>query len=248
MWFPYNGVPGSDNEGFGVDMLRKVFAAQGYDVDYQLLPWKRALEDARVGLIDGVIGATIHEAAGFVIPEETLGPARMVLFSLKTNPWNYDGVGSLEQIRISAILGYDYGKTLNEYIEKNRHDPERVDMMGGVNAFEKNLFKLQRGTVDAIPANPVVFEAQVRLLGKDPGQFRKAGTLPEELPILVAFSPKVERAGTLKKIWDEGVRRIRREGVLAGILARYGVSDWKAPQSDLTAQSTAPSQTSQTAP
>jgi polar amino acid transport system substrate-binding protein len=227
IWFPYSGKPGDEREGFGLEMMRIIFGEAGYEVDYQLVPWKRALEDARTGVIDSVIGATRSEAEGLKIPVESLGKARTFLFTLKNHPWKYKGAQSLEMVRLTGILGYDYGSEVSGYLEKHRFDPERVDLMGGLNAFEKNLWKLERGVVDVIPEDPDVFHSQIQLLGRDPKNFRVAGELQDEFEVFLAFSECAGSGENLVKIWDEGVQRIRENGTLEKILGRYGLSDWK---------------------
>jgi polar amino acid transport system substrate-binding protein len=113
--------------------------------------------------------------------------------------------------------------------------------LGGLNAFEKNLVKLERGAVDVIPEDPVVFYSQIRLLGREPSQFRAAGELPGELEVFVVFADNGGRGETLKKIWDKGMRALRKDGSLEKILARYGLSDWKR-SCDFTANHEAPVQ------
>jgi len=225
-WFPYNGKPGSEWEGFGIEMMREIFGRAGFEVDYQLAPWTRAVEDARQGLIDAVIGATTNEAPGFLFPSESLGMSRKVFFVLRDSPWDYQGPASLEDVRVTAILGYDYGRILNDHIERHRFDSDKIDLMGGVNAFEKNLTKLKRGLVDVMVENPLVFKSQARKFCQDPSRFREAGELPHAEEIYVAFSPARPRGEALRRLWDEGVEAMRQDGRLDRILQRYGLEDW----------------------
>lgn len=225
-WFPFNGEPGSNEEGFAIEMMRHIFESAGYEVDYKLVPWKRALEDARNGEIDAVVGATANEAQGLVLPAESIGHTTTVFFTLRGHPWNYKGSDSLAEVRVTAILGYDYGESFAEYLRENRNNPELVDLMGGTNAFEKVLHKLERGLVDVIPENPVVFEARVKQLGRNPSDYRSAGEMPEKVEVFVAFSPKSQEVQKLVEMWDTGVERLRREGTLEKILNRHGLTDW----------------------
>lgn len=71
-WAPYNMVPQGEQEGYIVDVVREVFATSGISVDYQIVPWARAVQDTRKGAYDGVIGASIADAPGFVFPTEML--------------------------------------------------------------------------------------------------------------------------------------------------------------------------------
>ena len=51
-WFPYNGRPGAPNEGYMIDLARRIAADAGERVDYRTLDWRRALEEVRAGRAD----------------------------------------------------------------------------------------------------------------------------------------------------------------------------------------------------
>lgn len=61
-WPPFNGEPKSESEGYMIDIAREAFGAAGYEVDYKILSWKRALNLTREGEIDGVVGASKRDA------------------------------------------------------------------------------------------------------------------------------------------------------------------------------------------
>jgi len=49
----------------------------------------------------------------------------------------------------------------------------------------------------------------------------------DPVPNYIAFGPTNPRAHELARLWDEGVRRLRKNGELKRILDRYGIKDWK---------------------
>lgn len=69
-WCPYNCEPGSDSQGFMVEIAREAFMPFGHEIEYATLNWARALHRAALGEINGVIGALPDEA-----PEFIFGPA-----------------------------------------------------------------------------------------------------------------------------------------------------------------------------
>lgn len=118
-WPPFNIKPGSDREGYIVDIARKIFEAQGYTVVYTNQPWKRAVEMTRAGRYDGAIGASKTDAAGFIFPSEELARNKLAFYVKKGSGWQYKGPSSIAATTIGTIAGYDYRPWLLEYIEAN---------------------------------------------------------------------------------------------------------------------------------
>ena len=104
-WPPFNGTPGSKNEGYMVDIARKVFEPKGFTVKYELVPWTRALQGTRKGLYNGAIAATKVEAEGFVFPEEELARYLVAFYVKKGNPWRLEGRHSLTDVTLGTIKG-----------------------------------------------------------------------------------------------------------------------------------------------
>lgn len=227
-WFPYNGEPGSAEEGFAVDLAREIFRRTlGREVDYSLAPWLRAIEDARVGETHGVIAASREEVPEFVFPREHLGRVTMAIFTTGDFAWDYQGVGSLAEVRLGVISGYDYGPEVNAHLRQHAGNLEKVDFSGGENAFSKNVEKLCQGSVDAIVESETVFFAQIARMGLDQNEFRKVAELGDPYAVYVAFSPEREESAQLAAAWDRGMAELRASGDLEKILTRYGLQESK---------------------
>jgi len=129
LWLPYNGDPAAEHPGFAIELAKAIFEPQGIKVDYQIMPWVDALEAARAGKIDGVIGAGSAELKGLTAPQESIGEPRVVLLVRKDNPWQFDSNASLKNVRMGVIEGYTYWDSLDEYIKANKA-PKIVTFLG----------------------------------------------------------------------------------------------------------------------
>jgi hypothetical protein len=67
-WCPYNCTPKSKMPGFVVEIAQVVFAQSNITNDYRVFPWPRAIDMAKRGEIDVVIGATKAEVPKFFFP------------------------------------------------------------------------------------------------------------------------------------------------------------------------------------
>ncbi|MFT3783899.1 MAG: transporter substrate-binding domain-containing protein [Nibricoccus sp.] len=223
MWMPYNGDPTSENPGYVVELARKIFEPHGIKVNYEIMPWAEALESARSGKIDGVIGAGSAELEGLTVPAESIGEPRVVLLVKKDSTWKFENVTSLKNIKLGAIEGYTYWEALDEYIKAGKEPAVR--RFGGETPLVDALNQLTSGKIDVMPETMAVFVWTVKGMGMKPSDFHIAYTWQNE-PIYLAFS-KTPRGVTYAKMFDEGVKKLRASGEFAALLKRYGLTEWK---------------------
>jgi polar amino acid transport system substrate-binding protein len=222
-WMPYNGDPKSETPGYVVELLKIIFEPRGITVDYQNMPWADALKASNSCEIDGVIGASRIEGAKMIIPEECIAVTKIGLFVLKGNAWRYQTVESFNEVRLGAIDAYDYWEVLDGYIQK--HSAPRVTIFKGDTPLKDGIAKLRAGEIDIMPEAIPVFTWELKSEGLNIADFRIA-YIHEGDDAFVAFAPNA--AGKLHAaIFDEGIRRLRANGQLAKILAKYGLEDWK---------------------
>ena len=109
LWCPYTCEPGSSLPGFMIEIAQEVFKKHGHTIKYQNLSWARALADARIGRIDGAVGASRKEVVGFMIPQIANGNLLNYFYTLSTDPWFYKDEKSLYKKTFAVINGYSYG-------------------------------------------------------------------------------------------------------------------------------------------
>lgn len=223
-WCPVNCGPDDAHPGFMVDLARAIFGNAGYEVEYRLMPWSRALREARSGAIDGVLGAFAGDAPDFVFPAAPLlviSPSD--LFARNDFDWTFRGIPSLAEVRLGAIQDYGYGDELNAYLL----DPANkgaVDVIHGQRAIERNLAKLLSGRIDVVVETQGVFlHAARKMDATDRVKFVGRVAPPENCT--VAFSPASSNSAYLAKLFSDGVEDMRRTGALMSLLASYGFAD-----------------------
>lgn len=220
-WCPYNCDPGSDRPGYMVDIAKAVFEPQGITVEYRVLPWTEAVETARSGGAEGVIGATADDAPGFVFGAKALGFSSNILAARKGYRFTYDGVRSLEGQRLAAVRDYSYGEELDAFIAKGGG----VRLAEGDNAKMQNIELLLAGTVDLVLEDQNVMEYSLTAAGLTGLlDLHRTG---KTTPLHIAFSPANPRSADYARMLDQGVAELRASGRLAEILKRYGLTDWE---------------------
>lgn len=222
-WMPYNGDPTAAMPGYAVEVARAIFEPHAIKVDYQTMTWGDALKAAGSGAIEGVIGANKDEGAGLTLPKEYIGLPRIGLFVAKQNPWRYDNVPSLHQIRLAVMLDYKYWPALDDYVAK--HAEPELKKFSGEHPLDDAIAQLVSGGIDVVAETSSVFAWAAKTGNRQMAEFRIA-YLHEGDPVFIAFQPG-ETGQRYAKLFDEGIAELRRSGELAKILARYGQKDWR---------------------
>jgi polar amino acid transport system substrate-binding protein len=222
-WMPFNGEPDGKLPGYAIEVARIVCAKNNITLDYQNMPWGDALKAAAAGKIEAVIGANKDEAAGLVLPQVPIGLPRIALIVRKENAWRYGNLASLQSIRLAVIQDYKYWPALDEYLA--RSGEPHVLKFSGDHPLVDALARLQAGTVDVVAETSSVFIWNAKEAGYEPGAFRIA-YLHEGDPVFFAFAPGAV-GQRYARLFDDGIRALRKSGELAKILERYGLVDWE---------------------
>jgi polar amino acid transport system substrate-binding protein len=207
-----------------IDAMREAFAKSNYQIEYRNMPWADAIAAVSQGTFDAVVGASLDEAKDLVAAIEPIGENKTCFYTRADDPFHYRGYEDLLRRRLGVTYGYLYGTVLDNYIARNRHDSNVVQLVGGDKPLLKNIQRLTGRRVDTIVENMAVMNYStqkflikgIRLAGCD-----------EPSTLHIAFSPKRPDSRKLADIASQEIKALRKSGRLQDILARYGLKDWK---------------------
>ena len=147
-WPPFYGEDIPEN-GFIAVITREAFQKIDYKVDIRFLPWKRALEDARIGKYDGLLGMYYnHEREKDFVYSAPLYTTSEVFVQLKGDNFAYQGDQSLGGKVIGGLRGT---APLEELAIHGLRVEDTTDDI-------KSLRKLQVGRIDLSLINKERFE------------------------------------------------------------------------------------------
>lgn len=227
-WYPYNTDPQSPKPGYVVEMLRAIYGAQHLTLDYQELPWTRCVALANNGTINAGLGALKSSDKSLLYPAEPCGGCIMTIYTLAGSAWHFNGVPSLASTNLACIADYNYTPEIDAYLLQNKGDSTKVTVISGDGALTQAIHMLQKGRVGAVVEDKNVFSAQLDTLGLKASDFSGTPAGPV-VYCYIAFSPVRPDSKTYAAMWDQGVQRMRKDGTLAALLAKYNVSDWVRP-------------------
>jgi polar amino acid transport system substrate-binding protein len=226
-WCPYNCEEESSTPGFAIEVLREALAPAGISVRYQVMPWSRAVLEAQKGNIDGVVEATAQAAAdnGLSIGKEPMGYTTFCLFVAADNPLDYRRAADLARLAsIGLVTDYDYGTQFGPQLAQPEIKGNLIHISGNKTA-ERLIRMLQKNRIQGFIENEYV--ARYTLDQLELQHTVRAAGCAEPHPGYIAFSAKGNQEHDFTGKLDEGISRLRDEGRLAEILARYNLTDWQ---------------------
>lgn len=222
-WYPMNGDPNDSNPGFMIEIARYSLEKAGHQVDYDLMPWARALHQAKNGLIDCVVGAYKSDAPNFLFPDISQGATNTAAFVKKGSTWRYTNLEALKLLNVGAVASYSYGKEIDTFITAN---PERIHLLSGEHALEQNIRKLLSSRIDVVLESPAVLNAKLKEMHLT-NHIEFAGSITKPENLYVACTPRKASSVEYVRLIGDGTRELRASGELKNILDRYGLQDWQ---------------------
>ncbi len=222
-WYPMNGDPNDPNPGFMIEIARYSLEKAGHQVDYDLMPWARALQQAKNGLIDCVVGAYKSDAPNFLFPNISQGATNTAAFVKKGSTWRYSNLEALKLVNVGAVASYSYGKEIDAFIAAN---PERVHLLSGERALEQNIRKVLSSRIDVVLESPAVLNAKLKEMHLT-NHVEFAGSINKPENLYVACTPRKASSVEYVKLIGDGTRELRASGELKNILDKYDVQDWQ---------------------
>ncbi|WP_372982430.1 substrate-binding periplasmic protein [Marinobacter sediminum] len=207
-WCPFNCSDHPKGRGLLVERAATALELEGYEVGYSEIPWSRAINDVGIGRYDAIVGAGPDETPNFHFPRKPLQTALHSAFTLPNKDWKYQGLESLEHVRIGVIQDYSYGGLYEDYIEGNRDDESRVVILRGNRSLGRLVKMLRLGRLDVIIAEKEVLNYHFQSRNQD-NPLRYAGLVNSE-PLYVAFSPAIKDGAELAKALERGLAKMNK--------------------------------------
>jgi len=222
-WEPYIG-PNMDNNGYVHEIVSESYKRAGIEVDIRFLPWARAVKTAETGKRDGLFPEYYDESRlkNFVFSESFPG-GPVGLYKRKDNKISYvvdpqhkqtEALKALKQYRFGVVRGYVNTKEFDEATFLTK-DIAKSD--------ETNLKKLFKGRIDFIFIDKYV--AKHIIVRKYPHFLSELEFMEPPLevkPLYIAFSKKAKNYQEKLKAFNDGLKKLREEGMLDKILEKHG--------------------------
>lgn len=143
-WSPYV----SENlmhEGVISRIIMESFALKGIEVEFVYLPWKRGMEESKIGKWHGTLPwLKNEEREEYFYFSDPIAYENVLFFYKKDSDFNWETISDLKDYKIGGTVGYFYGYEFDEAEKAGTITIERTTK------DELNFKKLAAGRVDII--------------------------------------------------------------------------------------------------
>jgi polar amino acid transport system substrate-binding protein len=221
-WCPWN-CESKDLPGFAIEIAKAIYEPMGYEVSFSEVPWTRAIEQAKAGNINVLIGVDSGDplSKGIIFPQEPIG-VNIDVYAVKSDSnFHYLNDKSFDGKKIGIVSGYHYTTgDIGNYIEKNYNDPTKIVFNYGIDAAKKNLMSLLTDKVDLFVDDYYVVEYLIKNQNAT-GKAKIAGTLDDKTLLYFGYSPAIGYSKMLADAYDEGIKKLKQDGTYDKIMKKY---------------------------
>jgi len=195
-----------------VELTRRAFAARGYPVQIDFLPWARVRMALGSGNYQGALALWPKE-----VQEEGLQPSRPLfyselgLFIRSGYPLQFSRLQELHGQTLGIVRGYGYPQHILDAGLVIEDAVDDISNLRKLNAKRFDLVLLERIVGNHLIAN----DAQLR------GKLVWHGNVLERIPLLVGFLPTKTGEPEWSKVFDQGLRDLHRSGEYMQILRKH---------------------------
>jgi len=213
---PYYGS-NLENGGPVTEIVTEAYKKVGHDVQVDFMPWARALQQAKAGKADGLLGAWYSEerAKSFVFSDPMPGNEVVLLKKKGAEPKEFTSYAELKPYRIGIVRGY-----------RNPPEFDAADLnTEKANSDKLNITKLAKGRLDLILVDRALANYIIK---KELPEYKDdlvAVEPPlEVLPLYVLFSKTAGDAQEKAEALNRGLKILEKDGRIQEILKRHGIS------------------------
>ncbi len=230
--YPPYVIDGEFDKGYVTDMTLLIFKKAGLKAEYQNVPFSRALAGLENGTYTGLL-AVSPGRENFVYPDNSMGDAKNDFFIRKDFNWKWDGLASFNNVIFGAIADYEINEEIiDPYINANKENLKRVQLVFGSNALKSNILKLVNSRIDVIFDDELVVIYTAREIGvadkikiAEVDKKVSGSSLFEPSKMCVGFNLNNPKATEYAQILSNGIAEIKKTGEFKQILMKYGLEE-----------------------
>ncbi|EKO3659247.1 transporter substrate-binding domain-containing protein [Vibrio metschnikovii] len=213
-WPPF--VTSEAPHGLSIELVSAALETQGYQLEFQIMPWARALAEVQAGNIDLLPATWFTEQRTSVLAYSDHYLYNQIKFiTLPTNAFEYSGLDSLAGKRVGTVRGYGYGDDFLNSTLFNRSE---------ANDLISNLRRLEAGRIDVTLEDELVARSLMSDNGLDANNYRFTTSGLSANSLHVTSGLANPNALEYIEAFNRGLEQIKANGTFDKILLKYGIA------------------------
>jgi len=222
-WCPYNCEPGK-RPGFMIEIAQRIFADAGHNLNYSLVPWKRAKMGVLNGTYDAIAGmvSDVDTLGLYSFPKEEMVSSKICFYVTPEVNWVFTGIESLDEVKLGVINGYGYwmeGSPIEKYFNDGINSG-KIDAISGGQPIVQIIQMISMGRISATLEDRFVMQYELSKMGET-GDLKEAGCQSKTDMVHIAFSKENNSSQDYAKILSDGIERMKKNGEYRRILDSY---------------------------
>lgn len=214
---PWPPFISSDNSmpGLSIEIVTEAMKTQGYDVDFKIMPWSRALDQVTKGRID-LLPATWYtqERTSYLVYSNSYLENELNIIKRAGDSFKFSDIKSLDGKNVGVVRGYGYGDDFLSATSFNK--PEANDLV-------TNLKKLQAKRIDLTLEDKLVALSTMKEAGLNKSKFEFSDIALSTNPLYVTSGTANPNGKKYIDAYNKGLAEIKANGVFDAILVKYGI-------------------------
>lgn len=207
---PYEYIDEHGNlAGVDVSLIREVCKRNGIEPEFREVPWKRAMDEVKIGLADAIFSLfkTPKRQEFLIFPDIGLSSEKNIFVAVAESGVQVRSLDDLDGLTVGVTTDYVYSKAFNEAVHFKRESSNDAEML---------LAKVLMGHSDVAIINDLVFHS----VAKDMDALEKFEVMDyvdSVQPMYVAFSKNSSKdPEKMADIFSKTLRELKQEGFLLG--------------------------------
>jgi polar amino acid transport system substrate-binding protein len=210
---PYSSGTAQQATGLYVDLIRAVFTRMGMEVDFQPLPWKKALKESAEGRM--AVGGIYKNKTRLKIYDysEPLFEERLNVYVEKGKAFPFHRLSDLQGKTIGLNRGWSYGDAFDAARKKYHFTADEVD------SNLQNFRKLLSGKIDCLVADQV---AASRILHRENWSDRvESLSRPAAVNYAyLAFAKRLKKRDLLER-FNKALAEMKKDGSYEKLIGNF---------------------------
>lgn len=218
-WCPQICPKTPERPGYLVEMIQDLYRKAGYELDFEYVPWSRAIVNVRTGRTDGLLSPSKDEAPDLEFHAIPLAYQTHCFWKLSTSSWSYTDLESLNNTKFIIYRDHSYGPFL--FTPEHKIEPyQYFELSYDEHYIDRAIALLKAGRAETFlfTANSVQY-----YLNQQHSTDVVMDACFKRDELWFALSPKSDKLSQMRQVIDDTLAGYKRTNSYEALLARYHI-------------------------